>query len=68
MVANREKKRDTYKGEKLLLRNLIIKKINYEKKEKREIVRLENEIVISETVGARVIFLLNNFIIENLIK
>jgi hypothetical protein len=28
----------------------------------------EKEIVISETVGARVISLLKNFIIENLIK
>jgi hypothetical protein len=38
------------------------------KKKEREIVRLENEIVIFETVVARVISLLNNFIIENLIK
>jgi hypothetical protein len=38
------------------------------KKKEREIVRLENKIVISETVGAMVISLLNNFIIENLIK
>jgi len=38
------------------------------KKKERDIVRLENEIVISETVGAMVISLLNNFIIENLIK
>jgi hypothetical protein len=38
------------------------------KKKERDIVRLENGIVISETVGAMVISLLNNFIIENLIK